>query len=167
LKWTTASELNNKGFDIQRSVDGSRWESIAFVNGAGQSDMIRHYSYRDLSLPSGRYFYRLMQMDFDGQRKSSNVEVVNITGNISYEFSQNYPNPFRGTTSVELFLPEKKKLNLSIYDANGRMIKSILNESRDAGYHLIQFNADDLSPGIFYLRMETDDYRAVKKITIK
>ena len=167
LQWTTGSESNNKGFDVQRSRDGSRWETIGFVEGAGQSAALRRYTYKDPSLAAGRYYYRLVQVDFDGRSKTSSVEAVTITGKLSFELRQNYPNPFRGATSVELILPAQKKVHLGLYDVNGRLVKTLLNETRAAGYHLVQFDAGSLSSGMYYLRLETDDYRAVRKVTIE
>jgi Domain of unknown function (DUF4082)/Secretion system C-terminal sorting domain/Bacterial Ig domain len=167
LRWTTATELNNKGFEVQRSKDAVSWETIGFVNGAGNSSSTMHYNYIDKLLPKGKYYYRLVQVDFDGKKTISDIRNIIISGTSGYELKQNFPNPFSQHTTIEFILPQQKKINLAVYDLNGKLIKTILSENRSQGYHQIQFSAGGLSSGVYYLKFETDDFQTFKKMVIQ
>ncbi|NWF89293.1 MAG: hypothetical protein HXY50_07485, partial [Ignavibacteriaceae bacterium] len=91
LQWTTSSESNNRGFEIQRSINNSAFTAIDFVPGAGTSTEKHSYTFTDNSGVEGKLLYRLKQIDYDGTHEFSNVvEVTRVT---SYGLSQNYPNP--------------------------------------------------------------------------
>lgn len=119
LSWTTASELNNKGFEIQRSRDGIIWESISFVAGGGNSNTPLHYSYTDIvSDVAGIYYYRLRQVDFDGQFELLPVRSVSFEGKRHSDISW-YPNPSKGEVRFEAGGDLKM---IVISDALGRQV---------------------------------------------
>ncbi len=167
LNWVTSSENNNKGFEIQRSIDAANWSVISFVNGAGTSNSIINYSYVDGSLSSGRYYYRLKQIDIDLRFVYSAVVSAVIGGNESFSLAQNFPNPFRSETIVRFTLPQKSKVNLSIFDMYGRLVKVLVNESRDKGTHAINVYPGTLSAGLYYYKIQAGDFTDVKKMTIQ
>ncbi|MBK6339584.1 MAG: T9SS type A sorting domain-containing protein [Bacteroidetes bacterium] len=82
LKWTTGSEINNKGFEVQRSLNGVDFEKIGWVNGAFNSQTKLNYAFDDRNVISGfKYYYRLNQVDMDGSNSYSKIRVASITNN--------------------------------------------------------------------------------------
>ncbi|WP_337866044.1 hypothetical protein [Ignavibacterium sp.] len=110
LNWTTATELNNKGFEIQRSVipNGARnlsWEAAGFVSGKGTTTEPQNYSFVDKNLTSDKYAYRLKQIDFDGSFEYSDIVEVEINKPEEFILEQNYPNPFNPATKIKFKIP--------------------------------------------------------------
>ncbi|NOX17095.1 MAG: exo-alpha-sialidase, partial [Chlorobi bacterium] len=150
LNWTTASETNNKGFQVERKKEKeeSIWENITFVEGSGTTSEAKSYSYEDQNLEHGKYFYRLKQIDFDGSfeyGKEIEVEVAPIE---KFGLSQNYPNPFgkasvAGTfiTTIEFELPKSGKTELKVFDILGKEIAILENGFLEAGKHTSKFDA--------------------------
>lgn len=170
LRWTTEFEANNKGFEVQRSLTGkpTDWQVIGFVNGAGNSTSTKNYTYTDLDLSPARYYYRLKQVDHDGTSKLSTTVNATINGKIVFSLEQNFPNPFRSEgTTIRFTLPEKVKVNLSVYDMHGRLVKTLINETKDMGTHAIPFNTGTLTSGVYYYKMQAGDFSDVKKMTIR
>ncbi len=121
LSWTTATELNNLGFEVQRSIENKNWNTIAFVEGAGTTTSSQSYGYVDNSISSGKYFYRLKQVDFNGSFEYSNV--VDVLVGIPNEFvlSQNYPNPFNPSNINYLMQYRQQSfVTLKVYDIIGK-----------------------------------------------
>ncbi len=150
LKWSTATELNNRGFEIQRSGDGSKFTSIAFVNGNGTSTEKHQYSYTDKNLERRvNYAYRLKQVDFDGTTDYS--APVNLGQLVPVEFSieQNYPNPFNPTTSIGYAVPVKSDVTLQVFNLIGQKVATLVQSEVEAGEHTVQFNASSLPSGIY------------------
>lgn len=169
LNWATSSEQNNKGFEIRRSVTGQgNWETIGFVNGAGESNTMKNYSYLDQNLPARRYFYQLNQVDFDGRNKLSSVVSANLGSKDVFSLEQNFPNPFKGNeTNIRFTIPHRSQVQLIVYDMNGRVIKTLVNGIKDAGTHAIPFQDNSLPTGIYFYKLTADGYSDVKKMTIR
>lgn len=170
LKWTTSSESNNKGFDIQRSItaNSNDWQTIGFVAGAGTTTIAKDYSYVDANLAPQRYYYRLKQIDTDNNFKLSSTVSATVNGTIAYSLEQNFPNPFRReSTTIRFTLPHAESVNLSVYDLNGRLIKVLVNGTKDAGTHVIPFDAGAINSGVYYYKIQAGDFSAVKKMTIQ
>jgi hypothetical protein len=167
LRWSTSSEINNKGFDVLRSTDGVNWTSIAFVRGAGNSHSARSYSYPDNNPGAGPHYYKLKQIDTDEKYKYSITVSALIGSKGEYVLGQNFPNPFSNTTTIQYTLPQAGQVNLSVFDINGRVIKVLVNASNEAGTHAISFSTGSLTKGIYYYRMQAGDFTDVKKMTIQ
>jgi hypothetical protein len=167
LKWATASEDNNRGFDILRSTDGVNWTTIGFVAGAGNSSFTKNYSYIDGNLTARRYYYKLKQIDFDERYKYSAIVSATLNGKGEYSLRQNYPNPTNGETTIQFTLPKTEKVNLSLFDVSGRVVKVIVNSSKDEGTHAIPVNVGSLTRGIYYYKIQAGDFTDVKKLTIQ
>ncbi|MDH3268014.1 MAG: M28 family peptidase, partial [Ignavibacteria bacterium] len=136
LLWSTASELNNQGFEIQRSIDKpDDFVTVGFVNGKGNSTEINYYSFHDHPDLNGvsQLYYRLKQVDLDGTFSYSNV--VNVTYDVPTAFvlNQNYPNPFNPSTRISYFVPKESYVTLKVYDFLGREIKTLVNENKSTG----------------------------------
>lgn len=159
LKWKTSSELNNSGFDLERkSMNENTWKKIANIKGAGNSNTEKSYSYNDANLLTGKYNYRIKQVDFNG-----NYHYYDLQGDVmvgvptKFDLGQNYPNPFNPLTKINFDLPADSKVSLIVYDVMGREIMRLVNnEIRQAGYHTVVLNGSTLSSGIYFYRINAD-----------
>jgi len=161
LFWTTASEINNSGFEIERRIVNEGitrvWEKIGFVRGSGTTFTPTNYSFKDAELSTGKYNYRLKQIDLNGIYEYYDLRNEVVIGiKVEYKLSQNYPNPFNPTTKIDYELHDDGMVNIKLYDLSGKELRTILNEARTAGYYTLEFNAEDLSSGVYIYRMEVD-----------
>ncbi|MFA6598067.1 MAG: T9SS type A sorting domain-containing protein [Ignavibacteriaceae bacterium] len=171
LKWNTATELNNYGFEIERTVgDGQSavgyWEKIGFVNGNGNSNSSKDYFFTDDNNIAGKYIYRLRQIDNDGSFKYSDEIEVEIGTPTRYSLAQNYPNPFNPTTTISFSISEEAKVTLSIYNQLGERVATLINEKLEAGNHSATWNAGTLSSGIYFYEIRTEKFISVKKLLL-
>ncbi len=174
LKWITASEKNNYGFEVERASTplGMTWEKIGFVEGKGTTTEANKYSFNYNSpLQNGVYKFRLKQLDLNGSfTYSTEVEVEFSVKTFSLE--HNYPNPFNPTTTIEFSLPVRSKIRLEIYNMLGEKLVTLFDEVKDAGIQEVQWDANAFSSGIYFYRIharpvESDkEYSAVKKMII-
>ncbi|MBE2254831.1 MAG: choice-of-anchor J domain-containing protein [Ignavibacteria bacterium] len=156
LNWSTSSETNNAGFDIERKSEGSEvWSKIGSVNGAGNSNSVKNYTFNDNNLNTAKYNYRLKQKDFNGNFEYFNLSSEIIVGVPSkFDLSQNYPNPFNPSTKINYDLPFDSKVTLKVFDIMGREVYSVLNsELKTAGYYTSQINFSSLSSGTYFYRI--------------
>lgn len=171
LKWTTATELNNRGFEVERKVSSlqssvSKWEQISFIEGKGTTTEAVHYSYTDKTEKAGKYSYRLKQIDYDGTLSYSNAIEVDVSGPKEYALYQNYPNPFNPTTTIKFALPEKANVTLTVYNMLGEKVRDILVGEKESGYHQINFDASDLPSGVYVYRLNAGDFLSSKKMML-
>jgi hypothetical protein len=155
LAWSTARETNNQGFDIERTVVGTTdWSKVGYVAGNGTVTETKNYTYSDRVSAPGHYSYRLKQIDFNG-----NVEYFVLNGEVEvgipsvYAVSQNYPNPFNPSTKIDYDIPYDGKVSILLYDISGREVGKLVNEVKTAGYYTVQFNASNLSSGMYFYRI--------------
>jgi hypothetical protein len=168
LKWSTANEQNNSGFDIERKISGSNeWKKINFMQGNGTTNEAKNYSYEDRNLSYGKYQYRLKQIDFNGNYEYHELQnEVEIGVPKKFNLSQNYPNPFNPATKISFELPHSSKVKLSVYDITGKLASELVNEQRAAGYYTVEFNGNNLASGMYFYRIETEDFSATKKMIL-
>ncbi|HEX2788359.1 MAG TPA: T9SS type A sorting domain-containing protein [Ignavibacteria bacterium] len=155
LNWATASEINNAGFDIERKPAGSEvWNKIGNVVGSGNSTQPKNYSFNDRGLNTGKYNYRLKQIDYNGNFKYFTLSGEVIVGVPNeYRLSQNYPNPFNPTTKIDYDLPFDSKVGIRIYDMLGREVAVLVNDQMKAGYYTVQMNAINFASGTYFFRI--------------
>ena len=165
LNWSTATEINNNGFEIQRN-SGEGFVTIGFVKGNGTTTEAKNYSYSDNNLVTGNYSYRLKQVDFNGTYEYSKVVEVEIVTSNNFELSQNYPNPFNPTTSIKFNLPEAGNVKLAVYNLLGQEVKTLVNGFRTAGAYTVNFDASNLSSGIYLYKIEMNNFTQVRKMTL-
>lgn len=161
LNWTTSSEVNNHGYDIERSnVRGQKseeWNKISFISGNGTVNSPKDYSFIDRNLSSGKYNYRLKQIDNNG-----NFEYFNLSNEVivgvpeKFDLSQNFPNPFNPSTKINYDLPFDSKVSIKLFDMSGREVTTLVNEVKPAGYYTINFNASNLASGVYFYRINAD-----------
>jgi hypothetical protein len=170
LLWITTTELNNRGFEIERkNSDENNWRKISFIEGKGTTTEVNVYSYSDRDLPSGTYLYRLKQIDFDGSFTYSFEVEVNIGFPTVFSLEQNYPNPFNPVTIIKYSLPKDGNVKLGIYNILGEEVNILSNGIQKAGSYQIEWkgvdrNNDILPAGVYFYRLEAGDFVDVKKM---
>jgi hypothetical protein len=176
LKWSTATEVNNYGFEIERAPSSTThsqdtWIKIGFVNGSGNSNSPKEYTYFDNNLTGGTKFqYRLKQIDNNGNFEYSNtIEVSTLPA--KFELSQNYPNPFNPSTSIKYYIPKNSYVTLVVYDMLGREVISLVNEQESPGYHEVSWNGLDnkgesVSSGIYVYKLTAGSFTQTKKMNL-
>lgn len=172
LKWTTATELNNRGFEVQRSANGSSFATIAFVEGHGTTTQVQNYSFVDRNIESRvNYSYRLKQIDFDGTSDYSQVVNLGFTLPLEFILEQNYPNPFNPTTNITFAVPVKSEVTLEVYNLIGQKLMTLAQGQLEAGKHSAQLNASSLSSGIYLYKLtaigeDGSQFTSSKKMTL-
>jgi len=165
LKWTTATEINNRGFQIEKN-SGSGFVPLAFVSGHGTSTQLNTYSYTDKNVSGGVYSYRLKQVDYDGSYKYSQAIKVNLFGPNNFALSQNYPNPFNPTTTIKFALPSAERVRVIVYNQLGQEVAQVADRNFEAGNHSIQFIGSNLASGVYFYRIQAGTFSQVKKMIL-
>lgn len=174
LDWVTGNEMNNSHFVLERvklSRNGSHsdesFSRVAVIPGIGNSNQYNHYKYSDKNLETGKYLYRLNQVDYNGnvQVYLLNQEVIVGVPN-KFAMSQNFPNPFNPVTKFNYELPQDLNVSMKVYDMTGREVATLVNELQPAGYHTVDFNASNLSSGLYFAKLVAGNFTAVKKISL-
>jgi hypothetical protein len=170
LHWSTATEINNSGFEIQRR-QASDWAKVGFVAGAGTSNSPRNYSYTDSKLSAGSYSYRLKQIDNNGAfRYGSTVEVAISSAPAAFALSQNYPNPFNPSTVISYSLEKAGMVSLRVYNMLGQEVATLVNGPQEAGVYTVSFNTNKgtlgLSSGVYVYRLEAGSFVSTKKLVL-
>lgn len=167
LNWRTETEVNNYGFDVERSSDKNSWNTIGFVHGNGNSNSPKQYSFADNSVSgAGKYFYRLKQMDNDGTTEYSKVLEIAFDQPMEYALGQNYPNPFNPTTAITFSVPEAGFVNLSVFDLLGQKVAELVNSTINAGTYTMDFDATNLQSGIYFYTMKAGSFTETRKMML-
>ncbi|MBK7381344.1 MAG: T9SS type A sorting domain-containing protein [Ignavibacteriales bacterium] len=180
LHWSTATEINNSGFEIEReqvsspqsSVSNGGWQTIGFIPGHGTTSEKQSYSFKDENLSSGKYLYRLKQIDYDGSFEYSNTIEVEITSPLEFSLEQNYPNPFNPTTKISYSIPVNSFVQLKIYDLLGGEVAILVNEEKQAGVYEVEFNPQQimnnkqLTSGIYFYQLRSGFFIQTKKLVL-
>lgn len=142
VNWQTSNEVNNKGFHVQRSVDGSIWTSIAFVPAAGNNTTVKNYNFMDKAAIVGGNYYRLMQEDVDGKTKVSEARYVKIGGASGVSI---FPNPVKDVINIRSLPPTA---TLAIVNAAGSVLSRYTRQNT--------LSVSSLAPGVYYLKVEDE-----------
>ncbi len=169
LKWTSTSETNNSGFDVERSnVKGQtsdEWTKVSFVQGHGNTSSPINYEFTDRNLSSGKYKYRLKQIDFNGNYDYYDLNDEVVIGNPEkFELSQNYPNPFNPVTHLEFGISDLGFVSLKVYDALGNEVKTLVNGNMSPGRYKVEFDGSGLASGIYFYKLEADGFAETKSM---
>jgi hypothetical protein len=189
LKWTTSSEVNNQGFDIERSVNQTVWTRLGFVAGSGTTNSLRNYTYTDNSITtSGTYYYRLKQINNDGtyqyfnkaggdfvrvrgvrnialNQSDSNTEVESSSAT-EFSLNQNYPNPFNPSTVIAYSIPQSANVMMVVYNSIGQNVKILENGFKNAGNYTVSFNASEFPSGVYFYRIEAGQFTQIRKMML-
>jgi len=154
LLWSTATETNNYGFEIERSNDNITYTKIGFVNGSGTKTTETAYSFNDKGLEPGKYYYRLKQIDLDGSANYSSAIETEISAIKDFRLLQNYPNPFNPSTSISFELPQKSDIVLSVYSSIGEKVFEVKLNELQSGRHSVDFNSVGLTSGVYLYQLK-------------
>ncbi|MBK7378117.1 MAG: T9SS type A sorting domain-containing protein [Ignavibacteriales bacterium] len=170
LNWSTATETNNQGFDIERKSNG-QFEKVGYVAGFGTTTEVKAYTFTDKTVGSGNYTYRLKQVDFNGTFEYSPEVEVEVSAPKVYQLSQNYPNPFNPATTINFSLATDSKVSLKIFDVIGQELAQLVNGQLAAGQHNVNFDASSLNSGVYFYKIEANgvdgtSYSSVKKMIL-
>ena len=153
LNWSTVTETNNQGFEVQRN-SGNGYVGVGFINGFGTTTEVKNYSFVDRNIEVGNYSYRLKQVDLNGSFDYSNEVNVEILAPAEFGLAQNYPNPFNPSTKISFGLAVDSKVKINVYNLLGEQVALLLNSDMTAGNHNVTFNAKNLNSGVYFYKLE-------------
>ncbi len=168
LKWETATEINNNGFEVERKSASAEWSKIGFVEGHGSTNSPKYYSFSDKPSGTGKFSYRLKQIDNDGSFEYSPIVEV-LVDNLPNGFvlEQNYPNPFNPETSIRFALKQDTKASLKVFNAMGEEVATLFDGIAEAGrYYDVKFSGNDLASGFYIYKLVAGEYVSVKKMLL-
>jgi len=176
LNWQTATEVNNYGFEIERSqtsnVKSETWEKIGFVEGHGNSNSPKDYTFTEnlLNLSLGLNLkYRLKQLDFDGNYEYSDEITVELGELVKeYKLEQNYPNPFNPSTEIKFSIPQNSNVKLELFNMLGEKVATLINQEMTAGSHNYQLSIINyqLSSGIYLYKLQSGNFVQTRKLML-
>jgi len=180
IKWRTESEFKNLGFYVYRSTaESGQYErrNPSLIKGGGSSATARNYKFVDERIENNMiYFYMLEDVDMDGRtRRYTPVRVQTGSAPVAiaeeYELAQNYPNPFNPQTTISFKLPHSEYIELSIYNIDGRLLRTIANGVFSAGRHAVVWNGSDAEgqqapSGSYFCRLKTPGFQKSIKLTL-
>ena len=165
LVWNTATELNNKGFYVEKNT-GNSWITLGFVDGKGNSNISNSYEFTDNSQNFGKVTYRLKQVDFDGKFTYSNTIEVNVGLPKELTLMQNYPNPFNPATTISYAIPTAGNVSVKVYNSLGQEVATLFEGYQEAGMKQLNFNANNLNSGIYYCVVNFGNSTKVTKMLL-
>lgn len=169
LVWHTATEVNNYGFEIEKrqsSTANGQWSKIGFVNGYGNSNSVKEYSFTDKTGASGKYNYRLKQIDNDGKYEYSKEVEVDLGKPTTFALNQNYPNPFNPSTSIQYSVAGSQYVSLKVFNVLGKEVAVLVNEKKESGTYTVDFTEANLSGGAYFYRLQAGDFVQTKKMIL-
>ncbi len=176
LDWTTLSETKNYGFEIEKSTTSAGpYTKIdgAFINGQGTTIVPHTYSYTDGAAVPGAWYYRLRQIDLDGHVTFSDPQQVAVLTSVAagdvptqIMLAQNYPNPFNPSTVIRYGLPAGAHVTLTVVNALGQQVATLVNGEIGPGYHEVRFNAGNLAAGVYFYRMTAGTFVQTNKLLL-
>ena len=172
FKWETATEINNKGFEIQKrdKFKNDDWMKIGFVSGNGTTTQVHTYNFSYEENKADIYRFRLKQIDFDGTVSYSEVIEVNVPVVEEFVLYQNYPNPFNPCTKIGFRISGFGFVNLKVYDVLGNEVAILVNEEKPVGEYEVEFNTSTInhipSSGIYFYQLKTNNFVETKKMVL-
>lgn len=169
LTWRTASETNNYGFAVERSMTNHAedWSQTGFVDGHGTSHVPQNYDYFDkLDTEEQSCYYRLKQIDTDGSYEYSNTLMVQTAAPVSYELHQNYPNPFNPETKISFQIPQSGHVRMDLLNVLGQRVQTVADGYYDAGHHILTIDGKNLQTGMYIYRLRSGRFTSMKKMAL-
>ncbi len=180
LNWQTATEVGNYGFQVERKKlnevksvhqqiksKNNEWEAVGFVEGHGNSNSTKEYTFTDEKISNGKYSYRLKQIDSDGKYEySKEIEIDVDKIPTVFALAQNYPNPFNPSTEINFSIPTTGYVKLVVYNSIGQQVAELLNSKIEAGNHKVNFDASTFSSGVYFYRISSGDFTSAKKMIL-
>jgi uncharacterized protein (TIGR02145 family) len=167
INWITATEVNSWTFDVERNMmNNNVWQKIGSVNASGNSNTVKEYSYIDKNLNAGIHKYRLKMIDLNGSFMYSGIVTAEVAPPAKFKLSNAYPNPWNPNTTIRYEVPVSIFVTIKIFDALGKEVATLVNETIAAGSHEINFNGKNLTSGIYYYQMKAGNFVDIKKIVL-
>ncbi len=167
LAWKTETEINNSGFEIQRKNESGSWNKITFIQGNGTVNQPVDYTYTDKKLMPDKYFYRLKQIDYNGNFEYFELPLhVLISKPQTFSLGQSYPNPSNPKCNIDIQLPERTFVNISVYNLLGELVSTLINRETDAGIYTVGFDGTSIASGTYIYRITAGTYTEVKKMIL-
>jgi len=169
LEWRTETEVNNYGFEIERALFDSQnliWVKIGFIDGHGNSNSPKEYSFIDDKVTSGKYAYRLKQIDNDGTFEYSKIIEIDVNAPLEFELSQNYPNPFNPSTTISFSLPQSGNVALIVFNSIGKEVVTLTDGFIEAGVYTFNFNAEGFPSGLYIYQLSTPEKTQARKMLL-
>lgn len=169
LEWATATETNNYGFEVERSVlHYQLWEKVGFIEGHGTSNTPEKYSFSENISVLRPVLYRLKQIDREGAIHYSNAIEVNAALTVEdFRLAQNFPNPFNPSTTIRFAVKSSRHVSLNVYNMLGQEVRSLFDQEAEANVaYAIPFEGSGLSSGVYYYKLRTADHIELKKMLL-
>lgn len=168
IEWSTATETNASHFIIERKLSDGEWMETGSIKAAGTSTTTKSYSFSDRNVATGKYSYRLKQVDYDGTSETFTAIEVEVGIPSAFDLSQNYPNPFNPSTKIEFSIPVPANVTLDIFDISGQKVVTVISGQMNAGYHFVNVDAAKygMSSGTYVYRLSADKFTSIKKMIL-
>lgn len=166
LSWQTATEINNRIFEIERKTGSENFATIGFVRGEGTTSNEHNYTFIDKNVNGQIYTYRLKQIDFNGSTTYSSEVTINAIGPKTFDLSQNYPNPFNPTTNINFIVPQAGFVTLAVYNTLGEQVALLANGIMSEGAHTAAFDAKSLPSGAYVYKLQQGNSVMTKKMLL-
>ena len=172
LEWSTETESSNYGFEIQRNQNEIKlFQKIGFVSGNGTTTTPNKYSFIDENLSKNKYYYRLKQIDYNGDFEFSNVVEISVGPIEEFRLYQNYPNPFNPTTRISYSLPIDCHVELTVYSINGEEVCRLVNEFQKSNTYNVNWDAVDnkgnkLPTGTYFYKLKAMNQSKFQRMTL-
>ena len=164
--WTTATETNNSGFEVERSVDGVNYADMGWVAGHGTSITPNTYQFDDMTaLPGIVYYYRLKQVDIDGNYAYSNIASATLTGDNGFTLENIYPNPANNQVTVGVISNINAATTMTMTDMLGRVVMTE-EWPMSIGYNVNQFDVSRFADGAYTVTVTSGNVTTSKKLVI-
>lgn len=167
LQWSTASETNNAGFEIQQRREGSSWNQVGFVVGHETTNQHQNYTYNLQDLSAGLYTFRLRQVDLDGTAEYSSEVTVQVSPNRALDLSSATPNPFQEQTRFTLSVSERQDVRVDVFNTLGQRV-AVLHDGPVAtgSVQSLTLESSDLSSGVYFVRGQSESHSVTRRIEI-
>ncbi len=165
LRWATASETNNSGFEVQRNVEGA-FQRLGFVEGAGTTSRPQAYDYQVNGLSAGKHVFRLKQVDFDGSTSYSQAVEVLVSIDGRFEMDAAYPNPFHESATVGLRVKKTQDVSVALYNVLGQRVRDLYRGTMHPGdKRSFTIDGGGLPSGVYIYRIQGETFSEARQIT--
>ena len=168
LYWTTASEINNLGFEVQAMLQNDpSFQTVGFVPAGPNGSGIQNYEYVLPDVIAGNHAFRLRQLDIGGAKKYSDIVELSVEVDGTYELTQAYPNPFTDYARFNLTVAREQNVRVELFDMNGRMIRTVYDGVLPAGENrLFKISGENLSSGTYFYRVSGENFATTKSVVL-